>query len=124
MLSLANRCRPLSTIFSKTGCGSAIEPLMTSSTSAVAVCRSRASCVSLNRRTFSIAITAWSAKVCSSDCSLASKAPSLRRVSAIAPMPTPWRMRGAMMTEQLSMPAISAMTRRLAGTSWPRATSG
>jgi hypothetical protein len=34
---------------------------MTCSTSAVAVCCSRASVVSLNRRTFSIAISAWSA---------------------------------------------------------------
>ena len=40
--------------------------LITCSTSAVAVCCSSASCVSLNSRTFWIAITAWSAKVCSS----------------------------------------------------------
>ena len=39
---------------------------MTLRISAVAVCRSSASLVSLNRRTFSIAITAWSAKVLSS----------------------------------------------------------
>jgi hypothetical protein len=42
------------------------ELLMTLRISAVAVCRSSASLVSLNRRTFSIAITAWSAKVFSS----------------------------------------------------------
>ena len=55
-----------STIFSNTGFGSAIELPITCRTSAVAVCRSSASRVSLNRRTFSIAITAWSAKDCAS----------------------------------------------------------
>ena len=59
-----------SMIFSNTGDASAIEWLMTSSTSDVAVCCSSASRVSLNRRTFSMAITAWSAKVCSSATSL------------------------------------------------------
>ena len=39
---------------------------MTLRMSAVAVCRSSASFVSLNWRTFSMAITAWSAKVLSS----------------------------------------------------------
>ena len=60
-----NRRRQLCTIASNTGCVSVIEPLMTRRISAVAVCCSSASLVSLNRRTFSIAITAWSAKVCS-----------------------------------------------------------
>ena len=36
---------------------------ITFSTSAVAVCRASASLVSLNRRAFSMAMTAWSAKV-------------------------------------------------------------
>ena len=36
---------------------------MTCNTSAVAVCCSKASRVSVNSRAFSIAITAWSAKV-------------------------------------------------------------
>ena len=49
---------------------------MTRSISAVAVCRSSASCVSLNSRTFSIAITAWSAKVCSSAICLARERPA------------------------------------------------
>ena len=53
----------LPTIASNTGCTSVGELLMTLRISAVAVCRSSASLVSLNRRTFSIAITAWSAKV-------------------------------------------------------------
>ena len=51
------------TIASNTGCTSVGELAMTLRISAVAVCRSSASLVSLNRRTFSIAITAWSAKV-------------------------------------------------------------
>ena len=51
---------------SNTGCTSLGELAMTFRISAVAVCRSSASRVSLNSRTFSIAMTAWSAKVCSS----------------------------------------------------------
>jgi hypothetical protein len=47
-------------IASNTGCTSVGELLITLRTSAVAVCLSSASFVSLNRRTFSIAITAWS----------------------------------------------------------------
>ena len=61
--SVANRCWPLSRILSNTGAVSATELLMTCSTSAVAVCCSSASLVSLNRRAFWIAITAWSANV-------------------------------------------------------------
>ena len=45
------------------GCTSVGEPLITFSTSAVAVCVSSAFWVSLISRAFSIAITAWSAKV-------------------------------------------------------------
>ena len=48
----------LSRILSNTGRVSATELLTTCSTSALAVCRSSACCVSLNRRTFSMAITA------------------------------------------------------------------
>ncbi len=51
---------------SSTGETSVGELLMTRRMSADAVWRCSASCVSLNRRTFSIAITAWSAKVLSS----------------------------------------------------------
>ena len=60
-----------SAIASKTGCTSVGELLITRRISAVAVCCSSASLVSLNRRTFSIAITAWSAKVFSSAISAA-----------------------------------------------------
>ena len=55
-----------SAIASNTGCTSDGELAMTFRISAVAVCRSSASRVSLNSRTFSMAITAWSANVCSS----------------------------------------------------------
>jgi len=48
----------LSATASNTGCTSVGEPLMTLRISAVAVWRSSASRVSLNRRTLSIAITA------------------------------------------------------------------
>ena len=64
---------PTATSVSRTACRSNAERLMTFSTSAVAVCccsasvRSRVrACTSSNSRTFSIAITAWSAKVCTS----------------------------------------------------------
>ena len=76
----------LSRIFSNTGCASATELLMTCSTSAVAVCRSSASCVSLNRRTFSIAITAWSTKACISAICLALNSPGSLRATPNAPM--------------------------------------
>ena len=64
------------------------------STSAVAVCCSSASLVSLNSRTFSIAITAWSAKVCSSAISLLGKRARARAATPIAPMPRPSRSIG------------------------------
>ena len=78
----ANRRWQLSRILSNTGAVSATELLMTCSTSAVAVCCSSASCVSLNSRTFSIAITAWSAKVCSSAISCRRERPAPRRAAA------------------------------------------
>ena len=55
-----------SKIASNTGVRSPGEELMTCSTSAVAVCCSSASRVSVMRRAFSIAITACAAKFCSS----------------------------------------------------------
>src|SRR6516225_225374 len=53
----------LSSIASNTGARSPGEELMTCKTSAVAVCCSSASRVSVNSRAFSIAMTTWSAKV-------------------------------------------------------------
>ena len=61
--SVAKSFSQLSRIFSKTGVVSATELLMTRNTSDVAVCWASASCVSLNSRTFSMAIRAWSANV-------------------------------------------------------------
>ena len=58
-----NRRRPLPTMASNTGCTSVGELLMTRRMSALAVWWASASCVSLNSRTFWIAITAWSTKV-------------------------------------------------------------
>jgi len=55
-----------SRILSNTGFVSAMELEITASTSPDAFCCSSASFVSLNRRTFSIAMTAWLAKVLSS----------------------------------------------------------
>ena len=55
----------LDAMTSKTGCTLDRELAITLRMSAVAVCRSSASWVSLNSRVFSMAITAWSAKVCS-----------------------------------------------------------
>ena len=65
--------RPLSMMRSNTGAASDTDWPMTVSTSALAVCCSSASFVSLNRRVFCIAITAWSAKACSSAISLSLK---------------------------------------------------
>ncbi len=59
---------------------------MTCSTSAVAVCCSSASFVSLNSRTFSMAITAWSAKVCSSSTWCGAKGPARAAVTLIMPI--------------------------------------
>ena len=80
----AERCRAArwrtgagssSRILSNTGAASATELLITCSTSAVAVCCSSASFVSLKSRTFSIAITAWSANVWSSASCLSERRP-------------------------------------------------
>ena len=70
------------------------ELLMTERISAVAVCRSSASLVSLNNRAFWMAMTAWSAKVCRSDSSLGLNGP-VERATPIAPMPRPSRSMGA-----------------------------
>ena len=58
MAASANSLSPLCTIASNTGCVSLGELLMTRKISAVAVCRSSASLVSLKSRVFSMAITA------------------------------------------------------------------
>ena len=70
---------------SSTGCTSVGDSLMTPRTSAVAVCRSSATFVSLKRRTFSSAITAWSTNDFASAISLSVKALALARVKISTP---------------------------------------
>ena len=60
----------------------------------VAVCRSSASLVSLNSRTFSIAITAWSAKVLIRSICFCVNARTSRRLIAIAPTKRPFLEHG------------------------------
>ena len=79
----------LAAIASKTGCTSPGEEAMTLRISAVAVWRSSASLVSLSRRTFSIAITAWSAKVRISSIWRAGVWPASGQPTRIAPTATP-----------------------------------
>ena len=55
----------------------------------------RASCACLNRRAFWIAITAWSAKVCSNDSSLSEKGRGGWRITQIDPMPRSSHSMGA-----------------------------
>jgi len=90
----------LSATVSKTGCRSNAERLMTLSTSAVAVCCASASVVSLKRRVFSIAITAWSAKVWSSAICLSLNGFTSVRRRTIAPMLSPSRSSGTVRMER------------------------
>ena len=94
--SVANRCWQLSRILSNTGAVSATELLITCSTSAVAVCCSSASFVSLNSRTFSMAITAWSANVCSTNGTFSGIGPAFSHATLIVPMGSPSRSSGTL----------------------------
>jgi hypothetical protein len=92
----------LATIASNTGCTSVCERLITRRMSLVAVCVSSAvvssrllAWSSLNSRTFSMAITAWSAKVFSSSIWVREKGPGCPRLTTIAPMGRPSRSMGA-----------------------------
>jgi hypothetical protein len=96
----------LCAIASSTGCTSVGEPLITRRISLVAVCRSSASWVSLNKRAFSIAMTAWSAKVCSSATSLSENRPGSARQTATPPMTSPLRIIGT--ATELRQPPSSA----------------
>ena len=105
-------------IASNTGCTSDGEQAITLRISAVAVCRSSASLVSLNRRTFSMAITAWSAKVCSSATCWSPKAAGSAQPTVIAPIGSPLRSIGTMTWLRVPSAAIicreaAARTRRL-----------
>ena len=85
-------------IVSKTGCTSFGDWLITRRISAVAVCCSKASFVSLNSRTFSIAITAWSAKVCRSAICVSENGPGSGRPTTMAPKGVCSRSRGTATT--------------------------
>jgi hypothetical protein len=76
-------------IVSKTGCTSVGERLITRRISAVAVRSRFRPSSSLKSRTFSIAITAWSAKVWRSAISSSVKPPASRRDTAITPIASP-----------------------------------
>ena len=99
-----------SSIFWKTGSNSPGEALMTWRTSDVAVCcssdsassRERA-CTSSNSRAFSMAITAWFAKVVARSTCLLLKGCTLLREMSSRPVTTPSRMRGT--PNMLRMPA-------------------
>ena len=75
----------------------------------------RASCVSLNRRTFWIAITAWSAKVCARATSWSSKRPVAARRITMQPMAAPSRSNG---TNRPTGNPARAPARACAGTPW------
>ncbi|MEY9883869.1 hypothetical protein ABIA43_005403 [Bradyrhizobium sp. USDA 328] len=81
----------------------------------MAVCRSSASRVSLNSRAFSMAITAWSAKVWSSCTRSGAKAPVSARVTLIMPTGAPRFISG--MNSTLRKPRSRANSRFSSGTS-------
>jgi hypothetical protein len=94
-------CVAFASIVSNTGSSSPGDLLMTRSTSEVAVCCSSASlssrvrdCTSSNSRTFSIAITAWSAKVVISSICLSVNGPTSDRVTVNAPIGVPSQRSG------------------------------
>ena len=76
----------LAAMASNTGCTSDGELAMTFRMSAVAVCRSSASLVSLNSRAFSIAMTAWSAKVVTSSICFCENGSTRCRASTMVPI--------------------------------------
>jgi len=78
-----------SSIASNTGARSPGDELMTCNTSAVAVCCSRASRVSVRSRAFSIAMTAWAAKFCNRAISLSVKGRISVRQEEIMPSSAP-----------------------------------
>ncbi len=88
-------------IVSNTGCTSVCDWLITRRISLVAVCCSSASVrsrlrspSSVNSRTFSIAITAWSAKALSNSTCLSENGSTLVRKRSITPTATLYRSRG------------------------------
>ena len=119
---VAQRAAQLSRIVSNTGCRVGAELLMTRRISAVAVCCSSAlACVSLNSRTFSIAITAWSAKVSSSAICLSVNG---RGSGAQSDDRADRRRLRASSAPRAARDATAAAARSRAGTRRRRATSG
>jgi hypothetical protein len=94
-------------IVSKTGWTSVGELAMTFRISAVAVCRSSASFVSLKSRTFSIAITAWSAKVLTSSICLSLNGRTSVRRMLITPITLSSRINGTDRMVRKPLPACS-----------------
>ena len=103
-----------SAIASSTGCTSVGELEMTRRISATAVCCSSASFVALKRRTFSIAIAAWSAKVFTRAICLSVNARASMRQRVIAPMARSSRIRG---TERIECEPVRLCSSRPSGNS-------
>ena len=119
-MTAANKYPPaisyvVSRMASNTGCTSVGDSLMTLRIAAVAVWRASASLVSLNSRTFSIAITAWSAKVCSNCTWCGVNCPASLRVTPIIPIEPPSRDSGQ--NNALRQPRECATSRNFSGTS-------
>jgi len=102
----SHRPNAFSSIASNTGARSPGEELMTCSTSAVAVCCSNASRVSVSSRALSMAMTACAAKFCSSAISFVWKGPASLRAALIMPSSRLSRRRGTNTT--LRMPCAMA----------------
>src|SRR5262245_55812005 len=105
----SHRRMALCAIASKTGWRSVGELLITRRMSAVAVCCSRASFVSLNRRTFSIAITAWSANVFNSSIWASEKGSTCARATLMAPIGASSRIIGTDSTVRWPTWAVAAL---------------
>ena len=123
---LANRRWQLSQDLLEHRPASSTELLITRSTSAVAVCCSSASLVSLNRRAFWIAITAWSAKVVAARSPLSEKRRRAcwRRTNDADRLALPQHRNGEALAREDAMPSSSRRWRECrAGTSGSTCTS-
>ena len=104
---------------SRIGFTSPGESEITRRISLVAVCCSRPSLVSLNRRTFSIAITAWSAKVRSSAICFSVSGPGSRRTTLIAPIAASPRIIGMMVSAREPLARKFFVPRTSGAPVWP-----
>ena len=129
VLKVASQSRSeFSAIVSNTGWTSVCELLMTRRISAVAVCCSSVSVrsllrasSSLNRRTFSMAITAWLAKVCSRAICCSPKPSGSAQPIVMAPIGSPARSMGTV--TWLRVPRASIICRDSSGTPSARSMS-